>query len=436
MIRELPQDIRVEQELLGSIMQNPDLIVKAVEHLKAEDFYKTSHQNIFTAICQLFAEGKDMNITLLVNVIGKENLQSVGGVTYLTELMTSGMPINPKIYIDILKEKSYRRKAIRAITQSIEKMYDEKEKPRQIVGELTDVLSCTDENKTSIMSEDKLLCRTIGEIEKRYQTGGEIPGMQTGFIDFDKATNGLKKGELFVIGGRPSTGKTLIALNIADGLGINKYKVLIVELEMTPESLGMRRLAYNSNIQAQKLQTGKLSSQEFEKLALTFNSLSQRNNIFTDCSSYQNILTIKSKAKAVKQIHGLDVLIIDHLTLMDIPSKGNRSAEIGEVTRQLKLLAKELDINIILLCQLSRAVEQRTDKRPIMSDLRESGNIEQDADLVMFAYRDEYYNPETEDKNIMEWIIAKQRNGRVGTLKFGYLDKMQTIKNLDYIRRD
>lgn len=432
MIQELPQDIRVEQDLLGGIIHNPSLIVTAIEHLKTEDFYKTSHQNIFNAMCQLFAEGKDINITLMIDAIGKDNLQSVGGITYLTELMTSGMPLNPITYINILKDKAYRRKAIKAITQSIEKMYDEKENPNRIVGELTDVLSSTTENKTSIMSEEKLLCTTIGEIEKRYQTGGEIPGMKTGFMDFDKATNGLKKGELFVIGGRPSMGKTLMALNIADGLGENGYKNLIIELEMTPESLGMRRLAYNSNIQAQKLQTGKLTNEEFEKIAITFNCLSSRSNIFTDCSSYQNILTIRAKAKAVKQSHGLDVVIVDHLTLMDIPSKGNRSAEIGEVTRQLKLLAKELDINVILLCQLSRAVEQRGDKRPIMSDLRESGNIEQDADLIVFTYRDEYYNPETEDKNIMEWIISKQRNGKTGTLKFYYLDKLQKITNLSY----
>lgn len=432
MNKELPQDIRAEQELLGGILHDPKLIVTVVEHLKANDFYKTSHQNIFNAMCQLFSEGKEINITLLINAIGKDNLQSVDGISYLTDLMTSGMPINPKTYISILKDKAYRRRAIKAISQGIEKMYDEKENPNQVVGNLTDILSSTTENKISIMSEEKLLCTTIEEIEKRYQTGGEIPGMKTGFIDFDKATNGLKKGELFVIGGRPSMGKTLIALNIADGLGENNYRCLIIELEMTPESLGMRRLAYNSNIQAQKLQTGKLSSEEFEKLALTFNSLSQRNNIFTDCSDYQSILTIKAKAKAVKQSHGLDALIIDHLTLMDIPSKGNRSAEIGEVTRQLKLLAKELDINIILLCQLSRAVEQRADKRPMMSDLRESGNIEQDADLIMFAYRDEYYNPETEDKNIMEWIIAKQRNGRVGTLKFFYSDNLQKIQNLSH----
>jgi replicative DNA helicase len=229
--------------------------------------------------------------------------------------------------------------------------------------------------------------------------------------------------------------KTLMALNMADGLAKENKKVAIVEMEMTEEQLGVRRLSYMSDIESQKLQTGKLSSGEFEKIAITFSELAQRNNIFTDCSSYQNILTIKAKAKSIKQAYGLDVLIIDHLTLMDIPTTGNRSVDIGEITRQLKLLAKEIDINVILLCQLSRSVELRGDKRPMMSDLRESGNIEQDADLIVFAYRDEYYNKETEDKNIMEWIIAKQRNGKTGTLKFFYSDKMQKIKNLDFVGR-
>lgn len=431
-MQKLPQNISVEQEILGGILHNPTILSEIIENLKIEDFYTTQHQLIYGTICELFAEGKDINITLIVNKIGKENLRKIGGITYITELAVGGLSITPKTYINMIKNTAFRRRAIKHMTEAVQKMYDDKEDPDTILGDLSDILTSNKENKTAIMDENKLLAITLKEIEKRYQVGGEIPGMQTGFIDFDKATNGLKKGELFVVGGRPSMGKTLMALNIADGLGRNGYKGLIIELEMTAEGLGMRRLAYNSNIEAQKLQTGKLTETEFSKLAETYNYLSIKNNVFTDCSSYQSILTIKAKAKAMKQVHGLDFLIVDHLTLLDIKDKGNRSHEIGEVTRQLKLLAKELDINIILLCQLSRAVEMRTDKRPMMSDLRESGNIEQDADLIVFAYRDEYYNPETQDKNIMEWIISKQRNGKTGTLKFYYIDKLQKIGNLDY----
>jgi replicative DNA helicase len=347
---------------------------------------------------------------MLIDAIGKENLAAVGGVTYLSELAMSGIPLNPKAYINMLKDKAYRRKAIKAMIEGIDKMQNEKENSNQVAGELTNILTSTIDNKTSIMSESKLFSATLEEIEKRYQTGGKIPGMRTGFTDFDRATNGLKKGELFVLGGRPSMGKTLMALNIADGLGEDGYKGLIIELEMTPESLGMRRLAYNSNIEAQKLQTGKLTDKEFEKIVQIFSHLSAKNNIFTDCSSYQSILTIKAKAKAMKQSNGLDFLVIDHLTLMDIKDRGNRSQDIGEVTRQLKLLAKELDINVILLCQLSRKLEERADKRPMKREtelLIKGATIEitkvlSDFDEIMNAkLGDEVWNSDSRGNEIL-----------------------------------
>ncbi len=429
-MEQLPQNIQVEIEILGGIMQNPNILIEILDSVTGQDFYIKRHTIIFDAICRLFAEGKDINITMLVDVIGRENLNNVGGITYITEIAASGMPINFEKYIDILKKCSYRRKAIKAMQKYMSKFYDDNENPNKLCGELINLLVDSSSSHNSILNDAKLLTLTVDEIEKRYKNGGQISGMETGFMNFDRATNGLKKGDLVVIGGRPSMGKTLMALNIGDKLAERGYNVGLMELEMTPEALGFRRLAYNSDTEAQKLQTGKLSDDEFCKIAITLNRLAKNNKLFTDCSSYQNMLTIKAKAKAIKQAYGLDCLIIDHLTLMDIPSKNNRSQEIGDVTRGLKLLAKELDINVILVCQLSRAVESRSNKRPIMSDLRESGNIEQDADLIVFAYRDEYYYPDTDDKNIMEWIISKQRNGRTGTLKFRYIDKLQKIENL------
>lgn len=429
-MNQLPQNIQVEVEILGGVMYNPEILIDVLESVTCEDFYNKRHAIIFEGLCKLFAEGKDINITMLVDVIGRENLKDIGGITYITEIAASGLPINPEKYIEILKNCSYRRKAIKAMQKYVSKFYDDNENPNKLSGELINILVDSSTSHSSILEDAKLLTLTVDEIEKRYKNGGQISGMETGFINFDRATNGLKKGELVVIGGRPSMGKTLMALNIGDSLAENGYNVGLMELEMTPEALGFRRLAYNSNTEVQKLQTGKLNDVEFCKIATTFNKLAKNNKLFTDCSSYQNMLTIKAKAKAIKQAHGLDCLIIDHLTLMDIPSKNNRSQEIGDVTRGLKLLAKELDINVILVCQLSRAVESRGNKRPIMSDLRESGNIEQDADLIVFAYRDEYYYPDTDDKNIMEWIISKQRNGRTGTLKFKYFDKLQKIENL------
>lgn len=428
--KALPSNVQAEQELLSGIFYNPKVITDVVNRMSPDDFYRDSHKLIYNAMCGLFAEGKDINVINMVETIGKDNIAKIGGITYLSELVAGGAPGSLKQYMNIIKEKSFRRKAIKNMSEAMAQLYDESTKANMVVGKLANSLVAV-ENRKDILNDEQLLTKTVDEISRRQQNGGEIPGMATGFKDFDKATNGLKKGEFVIIAGRPSMGKTLMALNIQDGLALNGYTSLIAELEMTEESLGMRRLAYSANIQGQKLQTGKLSDEEFLKLMNTCNFMSKNNMVFTDCSDYQSLLTIKAKAKALKQTQGLDVLIIDHLGLMDIPGE-NRNNAIGEVTRQLKLLAKELSICVILLSQLSRAVEQRADKRPMMSDLRDSGNIEQDADLIVFAYRDEYYNPESTDKNIMEWIIAKQRNGRVGTLKFGYLADYQKITNLDF----
>ena len=432
-MQTMPQNFRCEQEILGGIFYNSKIITEIVSEISIQDFYNTQHQIIYSAICNLFSEGKDINITLLIDTIGKENLRKVGGVTYLTELITGGMPIRPKEYIKILKDKAYRRKVIKEFSKGMQSMYDEKSNAFEIAGEIANKITEQIENKKTVLNDSELLEVTLNGIEERVKNGGEIPGMQTGLKDFDRSIGGLQKGELDVIAGRPSMGKTLFALNIADGLAKNGNKVFLAELEMTEEALGMRRLSYNSLIEAEKLKFGKLNDEEFLKIFQASDELAKRNNMFTDCTSGQSLLSIKAKAKAIKQTHGLDVIIIDHLTLLDIKDKSTRDLAIGEVTKGLKGLAKELDVCVILLSQLSRAVEQRADKRPLLSDLRESGNIEQDADLVAFMYRDEYYNKETEDKGILECIIGKQRNGRTGTLKFLYLDKYQKIADLDII---
>lgn len=431
-MQSMPQSVRCEQEILGGILYNPKIITEIIDEIEINDFYKISHQIIYSAICNLFAEGKDINITQLVETIGKHNLKSIGGIYYLTQLIIGGMPIKPKHYTSIIKDKSYRRKVIKEFSKGIQEMYNETSKSFDVAGRVMDKLTTASEKKNLILSDSKLLETTLIEIEKRVNNGGEIPGMKTGLKAFDRNIGGLQKGELDIIAGRPSMGKTLFALNLGDGLGENGYKTLLCELEMTEQSLGMRRLSYNANVEAEKMKFGKLSEEEILKIFETTNILSERNNMFTDCTPGQSLLSIKSKAKAIKQIYGLDVVIIDHLTLMDIPEKGTRDLAIGEVTKGLKGLAKELDVCVLLLCQLSRAVEKRADKRPMLSDLRESGNIEQDADLVAFMYRDEYYNKESKDKGILECIIGKQRNGRTGTIKFAYVDRYQKIGDMIY----
>lgn len=431
-MQTLPQDIKCEQDVLGSMLTDKNRLVKFIEALDQDDFYRDAHRIIFIAISKLFADGKDVDVTLLINEIGKDNLVRVGGITYITDLITGAIPINPSNYIKILKDKSFRRKAIKQFSYGMQKMYDEESKAFEVANEVTSKLIESEEKRSAVLTDEMLMEKTLTEIEKRYQNGGEIPGMKTGISDLDSFVGGIEKGYLTIIGGRPSMGKTVFVLNLSDGLCRNGYKVFLAELEMKEEDLGMRRLAYSAGIEASKLKYGKLNDKDFIDIVNKSGEIANRNGMFTDCTPKQSLLEIKAKAKAIKQAYGLDVVVIDHLTLMDIPERGTRDLAIGEVTSGLKALAKDLDVSVILLCQLSRAVEQRADKRPMLSDLRESGNIEQDADLVTFMYRDEYYNAETEDKGILECIVAKQRNGKTGTIKLSYSAEYQRVGDLDF----
>ena len=434
-MKQLPSSLDAEINILSSIFYNPKKILKVINELSSEDFYFSKNKIIYDALIKLFSEDKPIELIRVIEAIGKERLVEVGGVTYITSVIEAGFSgINIEYNIKLLKDKSKRRKLIKLISNVSEKAYDSKEDLSNLVRSLQNFIIDTNTN-SKILNDAELLSKTLNEIEARYNAGGNIPGMVTGFNSFDAATNGLKRGEVTIIAGRPSMGKTLIALHLADGLSNNGYKVGLFEMEMTEEALGMRRIGYSSFIDAYKIQKGKLSDKEWEKISYAYSKLSSRNNIFTDCSPDNSILDIKAKAKLLKQQYGLDVIIIDHLTLLRISNKERRDVAVGEITRQCKLMAKELDINVIVLSQLNRANEMRADKRPMLSDLRESGSIEQDADLVIFAHREEYYNRETEDKNIMEWIIAKQRNGKTGILKFHYNDAYQMISELDYIRK-
>ena len=428
--KEPPYSIRCEQEILGGIIYNPKIISDVISRTNEEDFYVTSHKKIYGALKKLFEEGKEINLTMLIEELGEEELKTAGGVTYLTELMTGGMTINPEHYIDILKDKAYRRKAINEFNNAASKLYDNKIKSSTVIEEVINNLMNSNTDDRCVLKDDDLIKRTLEDIEERVKRGGDIPGMKTGLRDFDRSVGGLQRGELCIIAGRPSMGKTLFSLNMTDGLADNGFNTLLFELEMTEKSLGMRRLSYKSQVEAEKMKFGILNEDEINKILVSADSLSRSNKVFTDCTPDASLLSIKSKSKTIKQAYGLDVIIIDHLNLMKIPNKETRDMAIGEVTRGLKILAKELDVCVVLICQLSRAVELRNDKRPMLSDIRESGNIEQDADTVIFLYRDEYYNKYTKEPGIMECIIGKHRNGRIGTIKFKYDNRYQKISDL------
>lgn len=429
-VQALPSNVLCEQELLSGIFYDTSILPEVIDKLYAEDFYMSAHQIIYSAIKKLFLNGQDINLTQLIETMDKDRIKEAGGISYVTELMVNGLKISPLQYVKILKEKSYRRSAIKAMKHAINNLYDEKTHSSDEIEKVMTTLMSRNENRNMVSKDSALLNRTVDEIQERVKWGNIIPGMKSGIESIDKNIGGFVRGELDIISGRPSMGKTMFTLNIGDGLCRNGYKVFMCELEMTEKAIGMRRLSYSAMVEVEKMKFGRLTDEEISRIIAAQSEISERDSMYTDCSPYQDLLSIRIKAKSLKAMYGLDVIIIDHLSLMNIPKGQTRDAAIGEVTRGLKILAKELDVCVILICQLSRAVEQRNDKRPMLSDLRESGNIEQDADMVMFLYRDEYYNKYTKDRGIMECIIGKHRNGRIGTLKFKYDEKYQKISEI------
>lgn len=429
-VKALPSAIEVEQELLSALLVNNEMLNDVIDILRSEDFYNSANQLIYEAIMKLYMKDIKPDAITIANILGSENIAQIGGITYLSNLINSGVSSrNIKKYAEIVKDKSNRRKLIQAGQELVQKAYTEETQLDEIVNTTQDkLLETTNANEAVIYTDEELMTHTLDTIQERFLNGGEIPGMRTGLKSLDNATNGLKKGELNVIAARPSMGKTVFALNIADGLAGQGYKVALFEMEMTPDALGMRRLAARACVDSITLNRGKLSDEDWARVGYKSSEIASKNNMFTDCSVNLSVADIKARSKKLKQKYGLDVIVIDHLTLMKMSKRERRDLEVADVTMNLKFLAKEIDVTVILLSQLNRGVEQRSDKRPMLSDLRESGAIEQDADLIVFLYRDEYYNPQSDDKGIMEVNIAKQRNGKTGVLKFSYKEEYQLIK--------
>lgn len=426
----LPQNIDSERELLGNIIKDNNEIMESIQVLSHMDFYKESHRKIYEAITDLFKSNVSIDIVTLATKL-KPSLEFIGGITYISELYSSSMGRSSKAHINIIKDCSIRRNIIKQSTLMIEQAYNDS-KPRDIVNQFTNSMLDIGIEGTKIQTAAEVMAKTLDFVEANYKRGGGIIGMSCGLKAIDNATDGFIKKDVVVIAARPSMGKTLFATTIADGLSKNN-KVAIFELEMSDESLGVRMLASKSMINGVKLRRGDLQEKEWSDITSSAANIATR-QLWIDSNPVQSIYDIKAKAKRLKVQNGLDCIIIDHIGLIEETGKniGNRNATISEITRQAKIMAKELDISVILLSQLNRGVEQRADKRPIMSDLRESGSIEQNADLVIFLYRDEYYNSETEEKNILEINISKQRNGKTGTLK-EYCDLgLQIIADIDY----
>jgi replicative DNA helicase len=424
-----PHNDDAEKSVLGSVLLDKDALYEVLEILRPEDFYNEMHKEIYSAVIELYRKSQPVDILTVSEELKKrKSLEMVGGRSYIA-LLSTVVPStsNAGEYAKIIGEKAILRKLIGTASDIIEKGYQEKMASADVLDFAErGIFEIAQSRQTKDFALIKdVLWDNIARIDEMSKLDGNITGLTTGFIDLDARTSGMQKSDLIMLAARPAMGKTAFALNIAQQAAIRgKAKVLIFSLEMSRDQLGQRMLSMESRIEMQKLKTGNLERKDWDQIHIALDTLS-KTSIYIDDSPGITAMEIKNKCRRLKAEKGLDLIVIDYLQLMSVEGRSeSRQQEITTLSRFLKLLAREMDCPVIVLSQLSRAPEQRQDHRPILSDLRESGSIEQDADIVMFLYRDEYYNPETTDKpNICEVNIAKQRSGPTGTVELTWLGK-------------
>ena len=440
-MRSLPQSIEAEQSVIGSMIIDKNAIAKVLEELEEEDFYRDGHKVIYKSILEMFRNDIAIDLlTLLEYLKSTDMLERAGGVTYVTEL-SSSVPTtaNLSAYIKIVSDKSTLRKLIKSSTTIIEESYNNQSNVEDVVDSAEKKIFNIAEKRTTKDFEplSDVLERGFEQIEKLFNNKGEVTGVRSGFNDLDAKTSGFQAGDMILIAARPSMGKTTFALNIVEHVALREHKsVVVFSLEMSKEQLAYKLLCSEANVDMLKLRTGALEDKDWENIAMAAGPLSKA-KIYIDDTAGVTVMEMRSKCRRLKIEYGIDLIVIDYLQLMSGGTgSDNRQQEVSEISRSIKALAKEMECPVIALSQLSRAPEQRADHRPMLSDLRESGSIEQDADIVMFLYRDEYYDKETEDKNIGECIMAKQRNGPVGTVRLAWLGQFSKFGNLDVIHRE
>jgi replicative DNA helicase len=434
-----PHSLEAEQSVLGAMIIDKEAIYTAVEWLRPEDFYKEANKEIFEAILSLFNRSEPVDIITLSEELKKRGtLENVGGVSYLTDL-SGGVATtsNVKYYCEIVKEKSTLRRLIKTCDEIITKSYESSQDVNSIIEEAEKgIFDITQgRNKESFHPINKVLLDSFSKIEELAANQGELTGLTTGFIDIDNKLSGLQKSDLILLAARPSMGKTALGINIATNAAIKAgASVAIFSLEMSKEQLVNRMLSSVAHVDLQKIISGRLNEDEWIRIIEAMAPLSKA-KVFIDDTPGISLMEMKAKCRKLKMEKGLDLVLIDYLQLMQLDSKyENRQQEISAISRGLKGLAKEMDCPVLALSQLSRAPELRADHRPILSDLRESGAIEQDADVVMFLYRDEYYHEDSEKKNIGEVIIAKHRNGPTGTVELVWKKEFTKFLNKENIR--
>ncbi|MBU3958739.1 MAG: replicative DNA helicase [Candidatus Omnitrophica bacterium] len=430
-----PQNVEAEMAVLGSMLMDETAISIAVESLNADFFYKDNHRKVFTAISDLYSANKAVDLITLADELKRKGvLEGIGGVTFLTALVNY-VPTAANIshYVNIVKEKSVLRILINNATKIVSLCYESDgnigevvDNAEKLIFEVSDIRP-----QSSYIHLKEIIKDSIETIDRLYQNKAHVTGIPTGFIDFDNKTSGLQIADLIVIAGRPSMGKSAFALCIAEHAAVvEKIPVAIFSVEMSKEQLVQRMLCAHARVDAHKVRTGYLAASDWPRLTAAAGKLSEA-PIFVDDTPAISLMELRAKARRLKMHHDIRLVILDYLQLMRTTGRTeNRQQEISEISRALKALARELSIPVVAISQLSRAVESRVDHRPQLSDLRESGAIEQDADVVTLILREEYYNPTPQNQCTAEIIIAKQRNGPVGSMRLAFIKEYTRFENL------
>lgn len=443
-----PQNIEAEQAVLGAMLIDKEAIAKASEILTADDFYREAHRVIFTAMLELYNKNEAVDMVTVTDILKRDNkLEDIGGIAYITSLANAVLTAaNVKFHADIVAEKSVLRQLVRVSTEIAAMGYEANDD----VGTLLDtaesrILEISNRKKKSDFTPiNDVLMQSVQNIEKLLNTKGGLTGLPSGFDDLDKLTSGLQPSDFIILAARPSMGKTALALNIVQNVALRAHKkvggeprsVAFFSLEMSKEQLVNRMLCAEAGIDSQRLRIGEMGEKDWDSLWSACDAMSKA-HIYIDDTAGITAMEMRSRARRLKAEHGLDLIIVDYLQLMQGSGKrnnsGDRQQEVSEISRSLKALARELNVPVLALSQLSRGVEARQVKRPMLSDLRESGSLEQDADIVAFLYREDYYNPETENKHT-ELIIAKHRNGPVDTVNLFF--QKQFTKFVGFTKRE
>ena len=443
-----PQSIEAEQSVLGAMLIDKEAIAKVTEVLNADDFYREAHRVIFTAMLELYNKNEAVDLITVTDILRRDNkLEDIGGIAYITSLANIVLTAaNVKYHADIVAEKSVLRQLVKVSTEIAAMGYEANDE----VGVLLDtaesrILEISNRKKKADFTPiSAVLMDSVQSIEKLLNNKGGLTGIPTGFNDLDKLTSGLHPSDFIILAARPSMGKTALALNIVQNVALRAHKrvggdprsVAFFSLEMSKEQLVNRMLCAEASIDSQRLRIGEMSDKDWDALWAACDTMSKA-KIYIDDTAGITVMDMRSRARRLKAEHGLDLIVVDYLQLMQGSGKrntsGDRQQEVSEISRSLKALARELDVPVLALPQLSRGVEARQVKRPMLSDLRESGSLEQDADIVAFLYREDYYNPETENKHT-ELIIAKHRNGPVDTVNLFF--HKQFTKFVGFTKRE